>query len=256
MAFSKKPARAKRVLPSGTKPNDPIRIVAISGVTDPATLQDIARGIYEETARQELEGSFSTSDPSSYGIPFEIANLLDLKAGEPIRIDIDARKQGEVGDAVTLLQGMTIPQRLERLRDAGFQPKVALAYAVLLEQTNLQTIFCVQNVNIDFSRDDGLKISVDFQNYITIREDFDASLAADPAKQATDKTKGQKGATAQRLRAESKARKLAEKQAAERPAERPAAPTVGTVAAYEKLQREGANADYADEILAEATYKF
>lgn len=252
MAFAKKPARAKRVLPSGTKPDEPIRVVAISGVSNPEMLQEIARGIYEETARQELEGSFSTSDPSSYGVDFAAANLLDLKAGEPIEIELDARGQGEVGDAVTLLQGMTIAERVERLQEAGFRPKVALAYAILLESTNIQTVFCVQNVSIDFDKDDGLDVSVDFQNYITIREDLSQTIAADPSATAVARTKGQKGNTAQTLRDQSQKRKAAEKAAAAGGSQ----PKAITVARYEQLQREGANADYADEILAEPQTKF
>jgi hypothetical protein len=252
MAFDAKPARAKRVQPSGTKPDDPIRVVAISGVSDPDMVQQIARGIYEETARQELEGSFETSDPSSFGVDFADANLLDLRAGQPLRIEIDARDQGEVADSVTLLQGMSIPARVRRLEEAGFRPKVARAYALLLETSNLQTVFCVQNVSIDFDRDSGLKLQVDFQNYITIREDLTQTIAADPAKQATARTKGQKGPSAQALRDQSQKRKLAEKTAAETNVP----PKTITIQQYEAMQREGINADYADEILAEPQTKF
>lgn len=250
MPFDPKPARASRVQPSG-KPDDPIRVVAISGVSDPGTLQDIARGIYEETARQEIEVSFSTSDPSSFGVDFAAANLLDLKAGQPIGIEVDARGLGEVGDAVTLLQGMTVQQRYQRLIEGGFQPKVARAYAVLIEQQNLQTVFCVQNVDIDFDREDGLEIKVEAINYVTLREEDVGAIAADPASEATRRTRGQKGATAEQLKARSQARKLAEKTAQETPPR----PNL-TLPQYEQLEREDFNAEYADEILAEPQTKF
>lgn len=242
--FPAKPPRATRVLPSG-KPDQTIRVVGVSGISSGPLLQDIARGIYEETARQEIEGSFTTKDPSSYEVDFAAANLLDLKAGQPIRIEIDARGQGEIGDAVTALQGMTLPERVARLEQAGFRRQVASAYAVLLDAQNLQTVFCVSTVDLDFDQDDGLKVEVNFQNYIVVREEAQASAAAAPTKRASARTAGQKGPAAARVRANSEQRAKGE--------QNPQAPK------YVDLRdraREGADADYYDELFADPQTRF
>lgn len=245
--FPLKPPKATHVSPKG-KPDQTVRVVAVSGVSSGPMVQEIARGIYEETARQEIQGSFKTSDPSSYGVDFAAANLLDLKAGQPVGIDIDARGQGEVADAVTALQGMTIPARVERLTEAGFVQKVAVAYALLLESANLQTVFCVAGVSIDFDHDDGLDVEVNFQNYVTIREQDFATNAAEPSATAAKRTEGQKGAAAKRLKAANQKRRQAEQPA----------PKTGVFQPVDLVDRsrEGADADYQDELLADPQTRF
>jgi hypothetical protein len=214
--FPKQAARPARVTPGGQNPDDPIRVMTVSDVAR-TKLPDIARGLYEETARQEIEGSFSTEDPSTFGVDFQTADLLDLKAGDPIRIEIDARGQGEVADVVTELQGMTVPQRVARLEQAGFKRKVAIVYAALLDSSNLQTVFRVSGARVSFDHDEGLSFSVDFQNYITLRDDPSTAdaVGATASAEARRRTAGQTGPAARRLRQTSEARKAAQARALE-----------------------------------------
>lgn len=215
--FPKTPDRAARVTPSGTNPDEPIRVVAISGAADFDRLRTIARGIYEETARQEIEGSFETKDPSSFGVDFLEADLLDLKAGDPIRILFDARKQGVLADNVTLLQGMSVADRVRHLEDVcGFKRQVAVTYAALLDQTNMQTIFRTQAVRLGFDADEGLSVSVEFANYITVRDDASRAddVTAGPSAAVALSTGGQSGLAARRSRLKSSSRRTANAQAA------------------------------------------
>lgn len=214
--FPKEVARPARVMPGGQNPDDPIHVMIVKDVHR-SRLPDLARNLYEETARQEIEGSFSTEDPSSFGVDFAAANLLDLKAGDPIGIVIDARGQGEVADAVTQLQGMTVAQRVARLEQAGFRRKVATAYALLLDSTNLQTIFRVSGVRISYELTDGLAVAVDFQNYITVRDDPSTrdAISDRASEESRRRTAGSTGAAATRAREASAARRAAAKRARE-----------------------------------------
>lgn len=213
--FPKKPDRAARVTPSGSNPDEPIRVFVVSNVADFDRLRGIARGIYEETARQEIEGNFSTRDPSSFQVDFAAADLLDLKAGDPVRILMDARRQGALADNVTALQGMTPAERLQHLMDAGYKRNVAITYAALLDQANLQTIFRTQMVRLTMDHEEGLSIDVDFCNYVTIRDDATRSddIQEGPSPEAAARTSGQNGGAAQRLRSRSAARRTADAQA-------------------------------------------
>lgn len=190
--FPPVPKRANLATPSGKNPDQTVHVMTISGI-GPDHLEDVARGIYEETARQEIEGSFQTDDPSTFGVPFEAADLLDLKAGDPIAIEIDQRGQGEIADVVTALQGMTVQERVAHLEARGFRRRVAIAYAVLVDQANLQTIFRVTGTRIGFDHEDGLSLDVDFQNYITLRDGPTDERAAAPSPQVQAATRGQKG---------------------------------------------------------------
>ncbi len=191
------PKRANRVTPSGKNPEQTTHVMTVSGI-GPSQLETVAGGIFEETARQELEGSFQTDDPSTFGVPFEIADLLDLHAGDPIAIEIDQRGQGEIADVVSQLQGMTVPERIGHLMDVGFRQRVAVAYAVLVDQANLQTIFRVTGVRLKLSSEDGLNVDVDFHNYITLRDG--APSEAQASARALAATRGQKGPIARRAR--------------------------------------------------------
>jgi hypothetical protein len=222
--FPKTPDRAARVTPSGSNPDNPIHVMVVSNVADFERLRSIARGIYEETARQELEGSFTTADPSSFGVDFLNADLLDLKAGKPIRILIDARKQGVLADRVTELQGMSASDRVQRLIAAGFKRNVAVTYAALLDTTNQQTVFRVQGVRLAFDHEEGLSIDVDFQNYVVVRDDATRAddIKAGPSPEANARTQGQSGPASKRLAAKSAARRTADAQAAANMSQQPA----------------------------------
>jgi hypothetical protein len=213
--FPKKPDRASRVTPSGSNPDEPIRVFVVANVADFERLRAIARSLFEETARQEIEVNFTTKDPSSFQVDFAAADLLDLKAGDPVRILMDARRQGALADNVTALQGMTPAERVQHLIEAGYKRNVAITYAALLAQENMQTIFRTQMVRLTMDHEEGLSIDVDAVNYITVRDDASRSddIQAGPSPEASARTSGQDGAGARRLRSRSAARRTADAQA-------------------------------------------
>jgi hypothetical protein len=211
--FPVAPQRPSRVPHDGKKPDEPIRVVPVYDVR-PEVLPEIARGIYEETARQEIEGTFSTSDPASFGRDFAAANLLDLRAADSIEIVIDTRGQGEVADAVTRLHSMGFPERVAHLEASGYQRKVAVAYAALLDASDLQTLYRVATVRLRFDQEEGLDVAVDFMNYIIVRDDpHAAAVLQNASKQALSRARGSAGPAAARLKDKSAARRTADARA-------------------------------------------
>ena len=166
--------RPNEVTPSGANPSESIRTVFVSGVTDPVVLARIARNAFQQIGRQEIEGQLSTFEVSSYGVDSLEANLLDAQPADPIEILIVAATPRDTDGAISTLaelQSYTRSRRQAYLESLGWQPDVAARFAALQEANGFQTIFRVQDVRVEWSADDGLKLGLSFINYITVRED-------------------------------------------------------------------------------------
>lgn len=168
------PLRANEVTPSGANPTEAIRVVTVSGIHDPETLKRVARNAFEQIGRQEIEGSFTTSDVSSYDRPPDEADLLLAEPGDPVELLIvSAAPPGTDGPSMTIaqLQAYTRMRRADYLRSLGWPDKVAQKFAQLQEASSFQTVFRVQDVRVDWDSDSGVHVAVNFINYITVRED-------------------------------------------------------------------------------------
>ena len=169
------PSRANNVPPSGANPDEGIRVMSVSGITDTAALERIAQGIFEETGRQEIEGHFETHDAWSYYGNAENADLLDLRAGDPVELLIargGSIEDEAVGSSTSLaaLQAMDRASRSEYMIAIGWDPIVAARFAALQDATGFQTVFRTNESTVSFDSENGLKISNSFINYITVRE--------------------------------------------------------------------------------------
>lgn len=179
--------RANNISPGGS-PSEEIKVIPISGVNDGAALERIAQMLFEQIGRQETEGSFSTHDITTFGSEDE-GDLLALQPGDPVEILIAPLNDATTGDSTNTeaggsmtslqeLQTFTVGRRTEFLRSLGYPEAVARRLAIAQEQTNLQTTFRVQDVNIDWSQDDGVSVEVDFINFLVARESASAAKQA------------------------------------------------------------------------------
>jgi len=172
-----RPLRANEVTPSGANPAESIRVLEVSGVTDPGVLERVARNAFEQLGRQEIEGSLQTHDASSYDQPPEEADLLQAQPADPVEVLIVAADPGggvdDVGPNTTLaqLQAFSRARREAYLVSIGWDRRVAANLAALQEATAFQTVFRVQDVRVSWDFDQGLKVDLGFTNYITVRED-------------------------------------------------------------------------------------
>jgi len=170
------PTRANQVPPSGSNPDEAVRVMSVSGVTDTALLERVARGAFEQLGRQELEGQLETADAWSYDVAPDEADLLALTAGDAVELLLARAGSPEdeaAGSATTLatLQAMDRRRRADYMVGLGWDRSVAERFAALQDATGFQTTFRVQDVRLSWDGEEGLKVGVTFINFITIREE-------------------------------------------------------------------------------------
>ncbi len=176
-----KPTIANQVPPSGQNVDEKYLVYVLTQPNvNPRALERAARNLYEEVSRQEIEGSFTTRDASSWdlgeGEPFspERADLLTLRTGEPVQLLIAAQNPTSpeiVPSTAAEIASLSLEARVNYLVDKGYAQEVAQQVAALQEASGFVTVFRTRSVNIEMDRDDGLSISVDFINYIVIRDE-------------------------------------------------------------------------------------
>jgi hypothetical protein len=181
-----RPARANEVPPSGSVPDDKIQTFTLEGISSPSALSAAAESIWEQIGRQELEGSFSTHDAWSWDTPVASANLLTVRSGDAIELLVAAADPQDLptGASITDAQeiaAMTRANRARFLESIGWSQEVARRFAALQDATQFQTIFRVQNIQLGWDKDEGLQVSIDFINFLEIREDAGRNELADDA---------------------------------------------------------------------------
>lgn len=166
-------ARANEIPPSGSVPEDKVLTFTLQGITDPATLEEAARSIYEQIGRQEIEGQFSTRDSSSYDVDALDADLLSMRSGDAIEILVVAADPQNLRESLataTVIENLSVTARARYLESLGWSSSVAQRFAELQEAAGLQTIFRAQDIRISFDQDDGLRVQADFINFLEVRE--------------------------------------------------------------------------------------
>lgn len=114
-------------------------------VTDQAMLDFCAKRVWEERARQELKGTLKTVKMSVDTLAHRPFDLLSLRAGARVRVEID-------NEALTLIQAIpTIGGRIAALQDRGYSAQMATYMAKNLSAISSVTPeFQVHSNVIDF----------------------------------------------------------------------------------------------------------
>ena len=174
-------ARTTGVSPSGeVAQTDKIRI-PMRGVRSQAQLLRVAKALYEEIGRGELGGSVRTKVLASFKGDNADPDLLTLRPGDPVEITVDARALSSRAPLTSQLTADTrrsfdeqvaeIRRALSGKADGGDENLarvlVATARNAVLE-TSRQT-YRVANVRFSWSRDGGVEVAFDFQNYVVAR---------------------------------------------------------------------------------------
>ena len=150
--------------------NDVLR-VPVPGVKNRAQLLEIAKAIYEEQNRFEFSGSLETANLGSYTFPDGAQDILRIRPGDAIRVQIDARLSTANAPAVAPLtdQKRTDPAtRIAELVRKGYSEQAARAIVVSEQRgiPELAPVFRVKAARFDFDVMTGIKITVDFNNYV------------------------------------------------------------------------------------------
>jgi uncharacterized protein YoaH (UPF0181 family) len=162
---------ATNIAPSRTVAYNDVLRVPVPGIKDKAQLLEVAKAIYEEMNRNEFGGSLETVNLSTYTFPEAGGDLLRIRPGDAIRVQIDARLSTANAPSVSPLttqQQTDAAARVAALVARGYSQAAAQAI-VSSEQRGvpaLAPVFRVKAAKLDFDVSTGIRIAVDFQNYV------------------------------------------------------------------------------------------
>ena len=158
---------SKRALSSGGKVSDHYEMFPYAGVTDQAALDALARRIWEERSRQELEGHLSTVEMLSDTVSGDTFDLLNLGAGDAIRVEFEEK------DKEALRSIPTVQARIAYLTDRGYSDGVAELVAKDADALSAAPPeFCVKRVTVDLQTDgDGgsFELQVNYCNRLIVQ---------------------------------------------------------------------------------------
>jgi hypothetical protein len=149
-----------------------------------AQLQEIAKGIFEEMARGEITGSCSTKNLASFGGDNRDPDMCRLRPGDGIEFAYDVRANSGInplvspaGDMMRTPFATQVQELTERVGNEDLARVIVATTRGIIFQ--VQSFFRVANVKRDWSNDNGIKISFDFQNYVVAR--FEVGNPASPS---------------------------------------------------------------------------
>jgi len=153
-------AAQKRAVSSGGAQSDHYEMFPYTGITDQATLDGLARRIWEERSRQELEGQLATAEMFADTVSGDSFDLLTLGPGDALRVEFEEK------DKEALRSIPTVEGRIAYLTARGYADGVAELIAKDADAfAGAAPEFCVKRVTADFQTD-GESGSFDLQlNY-------------------------------------------------------------------------------------------
>ena len=129
----------------------------IEGSYTQARLDEIARGFYEEAARQEVEGNIVTRE------------LVDI-SGEPVPLLANGDQVGiRLGANLPNLAGMSRGEAIALLTGARWGLEAAVAAALVdawLRAERLAALFYVSEARHNWAIDSGYSAEIGFRNFI------------------------------------------------------------------------------------------
>lgn len=136
------------------------------GVTDAEVLLEIAKRVYEERSRQELQGRLTTAEMFTETIDERSFDLLSLRAGDTIRVEVEQELKS------TIASMRSESERVEFLVEHGYVREVAEILAANADDVALtDPTMHVKRVQTSFSVDaDGgsFEIEIEYCNRIRI----------------------------------------------------------------------------------------
>lgn len=178
----RKPRKTK-VTPGKEQPHEEILDIPVPGINDPERLLEIARAIYEEIGRGEIGGNASTKNLTSFGGDNADPDLLRLRPGDAVELGVDTRELRNASPLVSeYTDHMRAPfeQRVRQIKDIlGDENLAQVIVATARGQVQqLQRFFRVSNVKYTWEAKSGVKVALDFQNYIEVRYKADEDKPA------------------------------------------------------------------------------
>ena len=167
-------ARTTQSAPGGQQAHEETLNIPISNVADPAQLLEIARNLYEEIGRNEINGTCETKNMASFGGTNADPDMLRLEPGDGVEFYTDTRALNSRAPLVaTVVDFERAPiedlteQLTRRLGDENLARVVAASSRGAIAE--IQRFFRVANVKYEWSGS-GVDVNFDFQNYFVVRQ--------------------------------------------------------------------------------------
>lgn len=168
-------------LVSGVSPTDSagkqdVVRISVPGITSLTRLTQIAQELYEEIGRGELGGSVKTRNLASFGKGNEDPDLVRLRPGDGIELQVDVRNfrvPGNIGGAPLSndagLSNAELVQRLTaKLGDENLARVIVASARNAL--TGLLQTYRVSNVSFSWDASSGISLEFDFHNFVVSRD--------------------------------------------------------------------------------------
>lgn len=144
-------------------------VFIVEDVTDPKRLQDIARATWEEMARQDVSVRLTTRDIATIeGRALGVADLLALRAGDPLAIEIAPSTEQNAGSYVQRLARLTRAEAVAMLKPRGYSPLVAERVYDGIIAAGRPAIFYVREVEFTWGAGTATEFSISCINYVEV----------------------------------------------------------------------------------------
>ena len=176
-------AKAKHPKPFEASEDQAYEVREYPGISDQHVLDVLCQRVYEESSRQELKGTLQTSDMEMTTRKGNLFSVLDLWAGDVIRIDIEPydmdRERGKSGGEVQ-----------EHLMKRGYSiDMAALIVANMGALPLLRNVYYVSGIEamLDTDGDNGnFHVQISFLNRIRISGSTDEATRQGRDRKATE----------------------------------------------------------------------
>jgi hypothetical protein len=148
------------------------------GIRSTDQLTQIAHGIYEEIGRGETGGTAETNNLASFGGDNGDPDLLRLRPLEPVEFVVDSTALRTVAPVVAELvesERRTFAEEVDILHRRLGDRAVARALVALARGAVRELISFYQVIGVQYDWDNGIKVSMQFQNYIVPRHNAKAA---------------------------------------------------------------------------------
>lgn len=162
-------AKRNKDLKPGNSSEEKWHVVRVRGISSQDVLDLVAQNYYEQVQRNELVAQITTKNLASFGGGNADPDLLDLRAGDDIEVEVLRDPTGN--STVTEIQDRIKSSAADYLMQLGYDSDFAQAYQRVVDNIGFPTLFKVRDGTLDWDREEGVVIDMTVVNYVEIRAD-------------------------------------------------------------------------------------